>query len=131
MRLCPWSLASRGSVLGLASNFFVSLALASSLVSLTPPLLSTVPYFSSISELYRTTHRTRTIINKGVPYFFVKIEAYRIVLTRGGVENTRPRTQKKIRGQGQERLRARPRTQPQVFSKKKVFNKVFQAISNL
>ena len=30
------------------------------------------------------------------------------------------------RGQGQG-----PRTQPQVFSKKKVFKKVFQAISNL
>ena len=27
MRLCPWSLASRGSVLGLASKFFCALSL--------------------------------------------------------------------------------------------------------
>ena len=52
LRLCPWSLASSIPVLGLESVcprkgcpwpwpriFFVSLALASSLVSLTPPLL--------------------------------------------------------------------------------------------
>ena len=51
LRLCPWpraflSLASRVSVLGKAvlglGFFFVSLALASSLVSSTPPLLNTI-----------------------------------------------------------------------------------------
>ena len=71
---------------------------------------------------------------------------------RGGVEDTRleakAKDTKKIRGQGQGQpfrgqnlsrprtgmLEAKdqgPRTQPQVFSKKKVFKKVFQAISNL
>ena len=65
-----------------------------------------------------------------------------------GIQGSRPRTQKKSeakakfkdspsedrpsRGQRQECSRPRPRTQPQAFfKKKKVFKKVFQAISNL
>ena len=59
---------------------------------------------------------------------------------KGGVEDTRleakAKATKKIRGQGQSFRgqtfsRPRPRTQPQVLSKKKVFKKVFQAIFNL
>ena len=67
MRLCPWSLASSIPVLGLERFcprkgcpwpwpwpriFFVSLALASSLVSSTPPLLDSTSYFV-IGALYR------------------------------------------------------------------------------
>ena len=54
LRLCPWSLTWSIPVLGLenvcsqelflASDFFVSLALASSLVSSTPPLLFVMDY---------------------------------------------------------------------------------------
>ena len=67
--------------------------------------------------------------------------------TRGGVEDTRleAKDTKKIRGQGQGQTLSRPRTQAQVLSKKKkkkglhknfsgdlqkkVFTKIFQAIS--
>ena len=64
--------------------------------------------------------------------------------THGSRPWPRPRTQKKIRGQGQGQGQtlSRPRTgmleakakdqgtQPQVFSEKKIFKKVFQATSN-
>ena len=57
---------------------------------------------------------------------------------RGGVEDTRleakAKSTNKILGQGQPfrgQTLSRPRTQPQVFSKKKIFKKVFLAISNL
>ena len=58
------------------------------------------------------------------------------VVTSGGVEDTRLEAKakanyaKKFRGQGQGQTLLRPRTQAQVFSKKKkVFKKFFQAIS--
>ena len=52
-----------------------------------------------------------------------------LVLTRGGVEDTRLKAKdtKKFQGQGQ--TLSRPRTQTQEFSKKKVFKNFFQAIS--
>ena len=63
------------------------------------------------------------------------------VSLRGGVEDTRLEARakandtKKIRGQGQECSRPRSRTSKDtaacVLQKKKVFKKVFQAISNL
>ena len=62
MRLCPWSLASSIPVLGLESVcprkscpwpriFFVSLALASSLVSSTPPQVLTIVLFKSVQSI--------------------------------------------------------------------------------
>ena len=130
MRLCPWSLASSIPVLGVESVcprkgcpwpwpwpriFFVSLALASSLVSSTPPLCT----------------RLGKII---------------IVIDRGGVEDTRLEAKvkdtKKIQGQGQPfrgQTLSRPRTgmlkakdqghKCKCSPKKKVFTKIFQAIS--
>ena len=57
---CPWprkGLSSEGLSLALASDFFVSLAFASSFVSSTPPLVRTVQYVElrcegAFSELY-------------------------------------------------------------------------------
>ena len=98
-----------------------------------------VPYFSSIFEAYRT----RTITKKGVPYHFAKIEAYlpylRIVPYCSEVESrtqgSRPRTQKKIRGQGEPfrgQTLSRPRTKDtaaSVFQKKRSSKKFFRQSS--
>ena len=74
-----------------------------------------------------------------MPIFFTNyIHHYMRVATRGGVEDTRleAKDTKKIRGQGQGQpfrgqTLSRPRTQAQVLSKKKkkVFTKIFWAIS--
>ena len=78
-----------------------------------------------------------------MPSGFVTVSVYRIEITgtphvtfsmlvgRGGVEDTKieAKDTKKFRGQGQTLSRPRPRTQTQVFSKKKVLKNFFQAIS--
>ena len=44
------------------------------------PYRTSVPYFSSIFEAYRTNVQYPYHFKKGVPYFLSKIEAYRTVL---------------------------------------------------
>ena len=153
LRLCPWSLvlASSIPVLGLESVcprkgcpwpwhriFFVSLALASSLVPSTPPLPLILVEFTTII-----------------------LQSHYLAEVESRTQGLRPRTQKKSdakakdslsegrhsQGQGQECLRPRPRTKYTSASalqkkglhknfssdlhKKNVFQKIFQALHEI
>ena len=44
------------------------------------PYRTSVPYFSSIFEAYRTRTITKRAYRTSVPYFLAKIDAYRTVL---------------------------------------------------
>ena len=94
---------------------------------------------------HSATFWTQNILSQGKQTFCCSAGWNWGVIARGGVDNTRLEAKIKdtkkseakdslskdrhSRGQGQECSRPRPRTQAQVLSKKKVFTKIFQAIS--
>ena len=112
--LGPWPWPWEGLSLPWLQNVFVSLALASSLVSSTSPL-----FYTSASEV-----ESRTQSSRPRPRTQKKSEA------KAKDSLSEDRTS---RGQGQECSRPRPRTKDtgaSVLEKKKVFKNFFQAISN-
>ena len=59
------------------------------------PYRTSVPYFSSIFEAYRTRTITKQAYRTSVPYFLAKIEAYRTYISQTRTCNSETRTNDK------------------------------------